>query len=98
MVNAFDCKRADFSKLLARDYTREHPICVSKVAQRTFVEVNEVGTEAAAVTEIALSLDSVTLKPPPLEFIVDRPFIVAIRDDRTGLLLFLGQITDPLQP
>jgi len=99
MVSAFNCMRADFTMLLPKDYAREHPICVSKVVQRTFVEVNEVGTEAAAVTDVVvLSPTGMISKPPPIEFIVDRPFIVAIRDDRTGLLLFLGQITDPLQP
>jgi len=99
MVSAFNCMRADFTTLLPKDYAREHPICVSKVVQRTFVEVNEVGTEAAVVTDVVvLSPTGMISKPPPIEFIVDRPFIVAIRDDRTGLLLFLGQISDPLQP
>lgn len=99
MTRAFDCRRADFTKLLPGDYSRVHPVCVSKVAQRTFVEVNEVGTEAAAVTMVGmLSPTALVVRPPPIEFIVDRPFLVVIRDDRTGLQLFLGQITDPVQP
>ena len=98
MTSAFDCRRADFTKLLPSEYAKTHPICISRVVQRTFVDVNEVGTEAAAVTEIGmLSPTAIVVRPPPIEFIVDRPYMVAIRDDRTGLLLFLGQITDPLQ-
>jgi serpin B len=85
--------------MLPKTYLRERHACISDVAQRTFVEVNEVGTEAAAVTRsLVMSPAGKLVKPPPIEFIVNRPFIVVIRDDRTGLLLFMGQITDPEQP
>jgi serpin B len=59
------------------------------------VDVDEQGTEAAAVTTVGVRPTAVMAEPPPIEFVVDRPFCVAIRDDRTGLVLFLGQVVDP---
>jgi serine protease inhibitor len=98
MTAAFECDSADFAEMLPLSYLRDHHMCISQIEQRAFVEVNEVGTEAAAVTmSLVLSPTGIQVKPPPIELTVDRPFIVAIRDDRSGLLLFLGQITDPKQ-
>lgn len=69
---------------------------IGEATQRTFVEVNEEGTEAAAVTSLAVAAGMGAAEPPtPVRFTADRPFVVAIRDDRTGALLFLGQVTDP---
>jgi serpin B len=97
---AFRCDSANFSRMLPANYLRRHPTCIDRVLQRTFVDVNEEGTEAAAVTAVTIAITASAARyvPPPIEFIVDHPFLVAIRDDRTGLLLFLGQITDPKQP
>lgn len=93
---AFDCDKASFARMLPAEYLRKHPTCIDDVFQRAFVEVNEQGTEAAAVTAVGMLSPTGMLTPrPPIEFIVDRPFAVAIRDERSGLLLFLGQITDP---
>jgi serine protease inhibitor len=98
MTAAFECDSADFTEMLPAAYAAHHHMCISQIAQRAFVEVNEVGTEAAAVTmALVLEPTGIEVKPPPIEFIVDRPFVVAIRDDRTGLLLFIGQIVDPKQ-
>jgi serpin B len=69
---------------------------IGQATQRTFVEVNEEGTEAAAVTDIAMMAGAAMADPPPpIRFTVDRPFVAAIRDDRTGALLFIGQVNDP---
>jgi serpin B len=75
---------------------RSFNLYVSYVRQKTFVEVNEEGTEAAAVTDIGIRATSVP--PPPVEMIVDRPFFCAIVDDATGLILFMGAIIDPAPP
>ncbi|MFH7030719.1 MAG: serpin family protein [Heteroscytonema crispum UTEX LB 1556] len=67
---------------------------ISEVKHKTFVEVNEEGTEAAAATSVGI----VTLSAPvnePFRMIVDRPFFCAIRDNRTGSLLFMGSIVEP---
>ena len=65
-------------------------LLVTLVKQNTFVEVNEEGTEAAAVTTVGVG---VTSAPP--SFAVDRPFVFAIRERTTGALLFIGQVADP---
>ncbi|MBI5010033.1 MAG: serpin family protein [Bacteroidia bacterium] len=67
---------------------------VEFVKQNTFVEVNEEGTEAAAVTTIGIGLTSAGPQNPPA-FIIDKPFIFAIRERTTNALLFAGQIVNP---
>lgn len=70
-------------------------IFISYVKHKTYVEVNEEGTEAAAVTSVGMA----TSAAPTESFImrVDRPFLFLIRDSRSGTILFLGKITDPTQ-
>ncbi|HET6762103.1 MAG TPA: serpin family protein [Longimicrobiaceae bacterium] len=96
---AFDSARADFSGMIPREWLTRHEYQarISGVTQKTFVEVDEKGTEAAAVTAIVMVTIATgsEVRRPPTEFIVDRPFVFVIRDDRTGALLFIGQVTDP---
>jgi serpin B len=92
---AFDSVHADFGRMLPRAFLRDSNAFISDVLQKTFVDVNEQGTEAAAATSVTGALTVLAVEQP-IRFIVDRPFCVAIRDDRTGLILFLGQITDPV--
>lgn len=75
---------ADFSGM-----SRE-PLMISEVKQKTFIEVNEEGSEAAAVTSVAVMRTS--LAPEPLEFRVDRPFVFLIRERTSGTVLFLGLV------
>jgi serine protease inhibitor len=81
--------RADFGAM------SDEPLCISFVKQKTFVAVNEQGTEAAAVTAIGVRAMAISREPPPFQFVVDRPFFMAIRERQTGLVLFLGAISDP---
>ena len=70
--------------------------CIGDVLHKTFVKVNEEGTEAAAVTGvimIKMALRKKTLKP--FEMIMDRPFFFVISDTQTGAILFMGSIVDP---
>ncbi len=69
----------------------DQSIFVSFVKQNTFVEVDEEGTEAAAVTTIGVELTSVG----PQQFIIDKSFIFAIRERTTNTLLFIGQVVSP---
>jgi serpin B len=85
---AFDRTQADFSQLSSAS------TYISQAKHKTFVEVNEVGTEAAAVTSIGISVTSIRPEEP-FRFVVDRPFLCAIRDNQTGTVLFLGAILDP---
>jgi serpin B len=62
---------------------------------KAFIEVNEEGTEAAAATAVVVGTKSIRLELPEI-FVADRPFIFLIRDLRTGSILFLGRMADPL--
>ncbi|HZJ57183.1 MAG TPA: serpin family protein [Clostridia bacterium] len=64
---------------------------ISDVLHRAVVEVNEEGSEAAAVTAVDLKEEAAA---QPHEFIADRPFFFAIIDDKTGLILFMGKVYD----
>ncbi|NMG21559.1 serpin family protein [Brasilonema bromeliae] len=88
MEEAFS-KKADFSAM------SEEKLFIDTVQHKTFVEVNEEGTEAAAVTSVGVRTTSVQLKPEPFQMIVDRPFFCAIRDNQTGSVLFMGSIVNP---
>jgi len=68
---------------------------ISQVKHKTFVEVNEEGTEAAAATSVGIVARSLRDEPEPFRMIVDRPFFCAIRDNQTGSLLFMGSIIEP---
>ena len=78
---------ADFSGIAAQ------PLRISGVIHKTFVEVNEAGTEAAAATSVEMELMSLPVdKKEPVLFRVDRPFVFAIRERSTGAILFIGEI------
>ena len=66
---------------------------VSEVLHDGYVNVNEEGTEAAAVTTIIVLADSEPLPPP--KFVADHPFIYFIIDDESGTILFMGKVVDP---
>ena len=68
---------------------------ISQVKHKTFVEVNEEGTEAAAATSVGIVATSMRQEPEPFRMIVDRPFFCAIRDNQTGNVLFMGSIIEP---
>jgi serine protease inhibitor len=89
MKRAFDFRNADFSAMA------DEPLFVSKVKQKSFADVNEEGTEAAAVTTI-VGNGSLEINPPkPFEMIVDRPFFFVIADEQTQSILFMGIIFNP---
>jgi serine protease inhibitor len=80
---------ADFSAMA------DKPLFVSEVKQKSFVEVNEEGTEAAAVTTATLGCAALPRPNNLFEMIVDRPFLFVIADDQTKSVLFMGVIYDP---
>jgi serpin B len=73
-------------------------LMISQVIHSTFVELNEKGTEAAAVTAMpapaAAALDPEPPKPPAV-FRADHPFVFLIRDTKTGAILFMGRMATP---
>lgn len=89
----FDPAGADLTGMLSREWLGGRNAYVSRALQRAVVEVDETGTVAAAVTAITVTVTSAP--PPPPHVLVDRPFLVVIQDDRSGALLFAGQIGEP---
>ncbi len=81
---------ADFSGI------SKEPSFVSGVLHKTYLEVNEEGTEAAAVTSVMVAT-AVANEPEPFTMIVDHPFFCAIHNEETGSILFMGEITEPNQ-
>ena len=65
--------------------------------QHVYLDVDERGTEAAAVTTVSVEAVVTSAPPPPIPFYVDRPFLFAIRDERTGAFLFMGLVVHPRQ-
>lgn len=85
---AFDCLPPEMA-----DFTRMHEpqeVCITRVKHRSYVDVNEEGTEAAAVTSVGIGVTST-----PARLVFDRPFVFAIRENLSGTILFLGMLTDP---
>jgi serpin B len=80
---------------LAADFSgmSDQQLNIGFVKQKTYVDVNEQGTEAAAVTVVGVGRGARMEEPVP--FIVDRPFLIVIRENQSGLILFLGAIFDP---
>ncbi|KZV54587.1 serpin-ZX-like [Dorcoceras hygrometricum] len=68
---------------------------VSSVFHKSFIEVNEEGTEAAAATAVVVAERSIMVNEK-LDFVADHPFLFVIREDMTGVVLFIGQVTNPL--
>jgi len=86
---AFDSNNADFSKI-----NTNNQLFISEVKHKTFIELNEEGTEAAAVTSVSVGVTSVG---PGGEIIFDKPFLFAIREVSTGVILFLGIVESPVR-
>jgi serpin B len=74
--------------------TRDEPLAVDDVVHQATLEVDESGTEAAAATA-TLTRAAGMPRPPEVEMKVDRPFILAVRDPRTGQVLFLARVLYP---
>jgi serpin B len=89
---AFKQGLADFSRMAPLEIS-DVKLYIEKVVHKTFVEVNEEGTEAAAATSVEVG--AVSVPPPPISFSVDRPFFFAIRDNETKTVLFMGVVVEP---
>ncbi len=70
-------------------------IFISRVLHKAVIEVNEKGSEAAAVTVVEMVESAMIEEPELIEFIVDRPFFFVISDDRSGSILFMGKVVEP---
>jgi serpin B len=88
MSDAFSPGVADFSGM---DGQRD--LFIADVIHKSFVDVDEAGTEAAAAT--AVVMEATAMPAEPVDLSVDRPFIFLIRDIETGTVLFVGRVMDP---
>jgi serine protease inhibitor len=82
---AFSPSAADFTKMYAPG-----GLYIDEVKHKTFVKVDEEGTEAAAATSVGIGLTSA-----PAMFVVDRPFVFVLREKLSGTILFMGKVMDP---
>ncbi|MBN2773668.1 MAG: serpin family protein [Prolixibacteraceae bacterium] len=89
MVKAFSDSEADFSSI------SDIFIYISYVIHKTFIDVNENGTEAAAVTAIGFEATSAG-GSSGTNFYVDKPFVYAITEKDTGAIIFIGEVTEPV--
>ena len=89
MQKAFVPKVADFSKI------SEVELYISAVKHKSFIDVNETGTEAAAVTSVTISPTSIGNEPQKVPFRVDKPFVFAITENDTDAILFIGEVQNP---
>ena len=90
MIQAFEPYNADFS-LMSEDLKKD--LYISEVKQKTYIKVDEKGTEAAAVTSVEMELTSMPVELPKIVF--DRPFVYGIIDVETGIPLFIGIMENP---
>jgi serpin B len=96
MPIAFDRRQADFTGI-ANPPDPKDRVFLGDVFHKGFVRVDEKGTEAAAATAMGIVGGAIAEDPPrPLK--VDRPFLFLIRDNSSGLVLFLGRVSDPVAP
>jgi serpin B len=87
MTAPFDSGTADFSGI-----TGKRELYISEALHRANITVDEKGTEAAAATALLMPESG---RPEPTQMTADRPFIFAIAERETGVILFLGRVTDP---
>ncbi|MDR0538546.1 MAG: serpin family protein [Tannerellaceae bacterium] len=86
MKAMFSDMTADFSKISST------ALSVSLVLQKTFIEVNEEGTEAAAVTSVSMAFSAVNVPETLRDFIINRPFIYFIKEKKSGIIFFAGAV------
>lgn len=91
MINAFQPNIADFSKISDED------LFISSVRHKSFIDVNETGTEAAAVTSVTFTTTSVGPGDgiQRIYFTVNKPFVFAITEKDTDAILFIGEVQNP---
>ncbi len=87
---AFDPYNADFSKI-----NPDRQLCISRVIHKSFIEVNEEGTEAAAVTVVEI-IETSAPGETFISFHVNQPFLFAIKEKYTNTIIFIGRVMEPV--
>lgn len=92
LSDAFDGSKADFSAMGSS--SRGH-LYLNGVTQKTFIQADELGLKAGAVTEVASGSTCARVKPRTVDF--DRPFLIAVVEAKTDLPVFFGIVADPAE-
>lgn len=95
LSTAFSATQADFSGITPLTQPRLH---LADVIQSVFIDLNESGAEAAAVTAVTMAMATAApgqVSDPSVPFIADHPFVYLIRDEKTGDILFIGRMAAP---
>lgn len=82
--------KADFSNL-----STVENLAITKIVHKSYIAVDEKGTEAAAATGVAIGLRSLRRTSEPYPFVADHPFLFMIVEKQTGTILFMGRLTNP---
>ena len=88
---AFDAGRAQFSRMVDSPLR----LFIGSVFHKTLLEVDEEGSTAAAVTGIEMRATAIMRPREDFNLVFDRPFLIALTDQESGAILFLGIIGDP---
>jgi serpin B len=93
MPEAFDLDKADFANLIGSPYK----CWISRVLQKTYINIDEKGTEAAAATAVIMGETAACInnQKKAVDFKADHPFVFLLIDKTTNEILFLGSITNP---
>jgi serpin B len=94
MPRVFDQRAADFTGI-ADPPDPQDRLFINDVVHKSFVKVDEVGTEAVGATAVIMLAGAALREPKPRLFRADHPFLFLIRDVRSRMILFIGRVTDP---
>ena len=91
MSSVFDFEKADLSDMAVCD---DGNLAVNRVLHKTFIEITQSGTRAAAVTSVDVLCGSAPMQKQPKEIVLDRPFVYMIIDNYANLPIFIGAVTE----
>ncbi|MEC7838928.1 MAG: serpin family protein [Chlamydiota bacterium] len=92
MVDAFNDPEAEFSKI-----TKHKDFKIDDVVQKTYIKVDETGTEAAAATTVSIANFATSVQPKPMRFYANKPFSFMAVDKISETVLFTGKVTNPAE-
>lgn len=95
IIDAFNPSKADFSKIASMKDLENENLYVNKAVHKTFIDLNETGTKAAAVTFFGIDSFSTAIDNNVTNITFDKPFIYMIRDNKTKEVLFFGAVYEP---
>lgn len=89
---------ADFSGMAGNDASNDAALKIGNIIHQTFIDVDELGTEAAAATAVGVEVTAARKEmSPPFVFRADKPFLFLLRDKRTNVILFMGRYVSAKQ-